>query len=380
MNKRRVIILLFLILSKSWILAQEPIHIADLSYKMDGNSSEEFYCSFAEGDVMVIDFELYKGKGINLEIVELPSHIKANLFTANLTNYRISVPSTNVYLFKITNGKGKKTCSLHLKRIPKSEETTSFNTGWQWKTIYDTSYTRYQEDSLVRHDTVHYTETVKEVASKELTEVVLVNNIEKIHSNAGALVNNIPRISVTVCLPQNQYENYWKKEVIGWGYWICVGNNSNSFWNKNKNMITNTAETIAGVAFGPLGAFIAGEVTTLFIPDDKSVDAVSWRIVASKREMYSFMNGQPTTWIRYGDGPGAFGKILGDNTQGTYYICMYNHNHFTPIHVNVKASAVVETTTYKDVDYERTKIVPKYVKLTKRRRNISSRQVRVPAE
>ena len=86
---------------------------------------------------MVMDFELKKGKNVDIEIVELPNQTKIKQLTARISNYRINVTSTKVYLFKITNGLGNKVCSLSIKRIPKSQETMNFNTGWKWKTLYD---------------------------------------------------------------------------------------------------------------------------------------------------------------------------------------------------------------------------------------------------
>ena len=110
-------------MSTTFALAQPSIQVADLSFKMNGGSTEEFYYSFAEGDVIVVDFELAKGKGVQFEIVELPNQVKTSQFTARLTDYKVNVFSTKVYLFKITNGMGGKMCSLHIKRIvpaPKS--------------------------------------------------------------------------------------------------------------------------------------------------------------------------------------------------------------------------------------------------------------------
>lgn len=370
-------ILLYIIISGYCLSAQEPIQVTDLSFIMNSTDTKEFYYSFAKGDVMVVDFGINKGKGITFEIIELPSHTKANLFTANLTNYRISVPSTNVYLFKITNGNGKKTCSLQLKRIPKSVETTGFNTGWQWKTIYDTTYTRYQEDSLVRHDTVHYTETVKEVASREIKEEMLVNTPVEIRST-GWINHDNPRGFVTINLPNNQKKQNWEKKVIGWAFWLCVGNNSNNFWSRNKNAVVKSATAIAGTTLGPLGALVVGEVTNLIIPDPTKVDNVVWAIVDNENKD-AFMNEEPYYYIARNNGPGAYGKFV-DLNQGSFHICMFNDNVHDRITVDVKASAVIETTTYKDVDYQRTKIVPKYVKVPKIRMNISSIQVRVPAE
>ena len=330
---------------------------------------------------MIVDFELRKGKGVKIEVIELPYQTKINQFTARISNYRMNVTSTKVYLFRVTNGMGNKLCSLSIKRIPKSQETVNFNTAWQWKTIYDTTYTTYKEDSLVRHDTVHYTETVKEVASKELTEEILVDQIEEMHSNAGVILSESPRKCISILLPQNQTSSNRTKRVIGWGYWICVGDNSNSFWSRNKSLMVKGTSTIAGATLSPIGGFIAGEIANLIIPNKDDVSNVIWAIIDNSKDKNAFMNKEQAYCLRHGNGPGAAGKFVEKNTtQGSYYICLYNDNHFRKIKVNVKVAALIETITYKDVDYQRTKIVPKYVTLTKKRMNITSSQVKVPVE
>ena len=380
MVQKRFFFSLLLLATTLAAFSQTPIAVADLSFKLNSNSSEEFYYSFAEGDVMVVDFELAKGKGVQFEIVELPNQVKTSQFTARMTNYRINVLSTKVYLFRITNGLGGKMCSLHIKRIPKSQETLDFNTGWEWKTLYDTTYTQYSEDSLVGHDTVHYVETVKEEVSKEVTEVILEDKIQEIRSS-GFIVSDNPRAFVEIRLPQNQNGTNREKKVVGWGYWLCVGDNSNSIWSQNKDLVAKSASTIAGVAFGPVGSFIAGGVTSLFIPNAEKADNVKWSIVQNGQDVNAFMTGGPicpSSCLKNGDGPGAAGRFVDKNTQGTYYLCLYNDNIHDRIRVTIKVSAIVETITYKDVDYPRTRVVPKYVKVPKIRRDISSRQVRVP--
>lgn len=372
MHKHKTALLLIIILSTYRLSAQEPIQVTDLSFIMNGNDTKEFYYSFAKGDVMVVDFGLNKGKGITFEIIELPSHTKANLFTANLTNYRISVPSTNVYLFKITNGNGKKTCSLHLKRIPKSKETMSFNTGWQWKTIYDTSYTRYQEDSLVRHDTVHYTETVKEIASKKISEIELVERIEQVHSE-GIIIYDNPRSCIKIELPENQKNGNFENQVTGWAYWIGVTSKNSKIIGK---LLKSGSSLIPDMSL--LTNYLLGKIVDLAIPE--GTDNVQWYIVNNSYDANNFISGKTFSYVRKGYGSGAYGKFINNNTQGTFYICLHNQYPHSQITVKIMALASLETTTYKDVEHDRTKIVPKYVKLTKSRRNISSRQVRVPAE
>lgn len=375
MKKRVCLILLFTVFAGKLLFSQNPIPVTDMSFKLNSNSTEEFYYSFSEGDVIVVDFELNKGKGVKFEIIELPYQTKTNQFTPRLTNYKINVFSTNVYLFRVTNGNGNKMCSLSIKRIPKSQETVNFNTGWQWKTLYDTTFTTYKEDSLVGHDTVHYTETVKEVASKEMSEVVLANNNELVHS-IGYIDHDNPRKFVKIKLPENQKYGNTEQRVYGWTYWIGVTSKKSHIL---SNLIKGGTTVIPGIP--KLVKYLLGTAVDITIPKESETDIIYWYLVNNGNDANNFINGQYFSCVTQGYGTGAYSKFVNNNTQGTYYICLHNkeYTHWS-VNVYVQVVALVETITYKDVEYQRTNIVPKYVKLTKTRRNISSRQVRVPVD
>ena len=370
--KQKLFFIFFFIFASFIAFSQTPIHVADLSFKMKSNTTEEFYYSFAEGDVMVMDFELKKGKNVDIEIVELPNQTKTKQLTARISNYRINVTSTKVYLFKITNGLGNKVCSLSIKRIPKSQETMNFNTGWKWKTLYDTTYTQYREDSLVGHETVHYTETVKEVASKELSEVVLVNNVVQVHS-IGYIDHDNPRAFVKIELPKNQKYGNIEKRVCGWAYWIGVTSKNSKIIERLLNAGTSNIPSLEEIKY-----FLIGKAVSLAIPE--GTDNIQWYLVKNGYDVDNFMSGNSFSWMNQNFGAGAYAKFIDKNTQGTFYICLLNTYPHAQVTVKARAIALVETITYKDVDYERTKTVPKYVQLTKTRRNISSSQVRVPMD
>lgn len=363
---------LFIFSSVTFVFPQTPIPVADLSFKLNSNSTEEFYYSFAEGDIMVLNFELKKGKSVDFEVVEFPSQTKTKQLTARISNYRINVTSTKVYLFKITNGLGNKVCSLSIKRIPKSQKTENFNTSWKWETLYDTTYTSYQEDSLVGNDTVYYTETVKEVASKDLSNVELVNNTVQVHSE-GIIQHDNPRAYVKIELPRNQKYDNVEKRVCGWAYWIGVTSKNSKVLGK---LLEKGTSIIPGMS--RLAEFFLGSTAVLAIPE--GTDNIQWYLVNKGSDVNNFMSGNSFSCIDKNYGSGAYNKFIDRYTEGTFYILLHNTYQHSQVTVVVQAVAVIETTTYKDVDYQRAKIVPKYVKLTKTRRNVSSRQVRVPVE
>ena len=375
MRTRETVVLLVLLFTIHLSFAQNQIFVSDLFLEIDGNSTKEIYYSFAKGDVIVINFELTKGKGVDFEVIELPNQVRTNKYTAQLTNFRINVPSTKVYLLRITNGHGKKRCSLNINRIPKSQETANFNTAWQWKTVYDTTYTTYKEDSLVRHDTLHYTETMKEVVSKEMSEVVLANNNELVHS-IGIIEYDNPRKFIKIKLPENRKYGNTEQRVYGWTYWIGVTSKKSHIL---SNLIKGGTNVIPGIP--KLVKYLLGTAVDITIPKESEADIIYWYLVNNGNDADNFIKGQPFSWVTKGYGTGAYSKFVNNNTKGTYYICLYNKEYVHwSVNVCVQVVALVETITYKDVDYQRTKIVPQYVTLTKKRMNITSSQVRVPVE
>ena len=82
MRTRETVVLLVLLFTIHLSFAQNQIFVSDLFLEIDGNSTKEIYYSFAKGDVIVINFELTKGKGVDFEVIELPNQVRTNKYTA----------------------------------------------------------------------------------------------------------------------------------------------------------------------------------------------------------------------------------------------------------------------------------------------------------
>ena len=104
------------------VFSQTPIVVADMSFKPNGSEQEELYYSFAEGDIIVVDLEVVKGKNIkSFEVIELPSSTKFSSFKpSSISQKQINVTQKGVYLFRIDAGIGGKVCNLKISRIPKT--------------------------------------------------------------------------------------------------------------------------------------------------------------------------------------------------------------------------------------------------------------------
>lgn len=361
---------------------QVPVTICESVLKLGAMSEENLYYSFQAGDYIVFDFEEINGKELKeIEIVELPSFSRyKNFRQSKVEDKRVYVNQKSVFQFRLKNGAAMgRVCKVKIQRIPKSDKTQLFNTGWKWETVYDTIYEPYTQDSLVGYDTLRYKETVKEEVGSSLQEEDLLPGGKPITiKSSGIIVHDNPRAFVKVTLPQNMETIYQTKKVIAWAYWIGVGESDESIFTKNKELLNTTVSSVVGFS-NPIALFALGAVSDLIIPSGKK-DNVKYKITNSiNKEL--FMNGSACLSYDEGYGKGGVGRFIESKMcQGDYYICMYNENIHDRLHVIVRAVAVVEIKDYQYVEYDRIKINPRYVTLHKQRMRINTYQVRVPIE
>jgi hypothetical protein len=132
----------------------QPIVVSEQTIKVSGEN--ELYFGFAEGDEIIFDMQVVKGKNVKeVEIIEYPSSSKFFEFkSTSISEKRIKVNKTAIYLFRIKGGGlGVNVCQIKILRIPSSDETTNFDTSVNWKIRRDSTYqTRYRK-VLIKTDT-----------------------------------------------------------------------------------------------------------------------------------------------------------------------------------------------------------------------------------
>ena len=356
----------------------QPVDVAELTIKVGAMGSEELFYGFAEGDQIVFNFEELKGKELKeLEIIELPSSSKyMDYKTTKIVDKKINVNKKAVYQFKFSNSAlAGRICKVKIQRIPKSSEFVSFNTDWKWKTLYDTTYVPYTQDSIVGYDTLRYKEKVKELVKTEQKEELIFDKPQRVNSGTNA---NGPKSWLFFTLPKNENTTYKTTEVISWAYWVGVGDEANQSWKKNITTVSNLAKGAATVFTSPLGALAIGAVSDLMIPTIG--EDVSYSITDAANKDLFMANIQYTIFDK-GKGVAGYRKFTNKNLcQGTYFVCLYNDNDFQGIDATVKVIAIVETKTYEDKEYDRMKVTPKYVTLNKRRMVVNTSQIRVTAD
>ena len=377
------ILFCLLLANVSNIFAQTPITICEQTIKIGAMGEENLFYSFTTGDQILFDFTEINGKELKeIEVVELPSSTKFSTFKAtNVDGKKISVNQKAVYQFRFKNGAvSGRICQVKIQRIPESEATARFNTGWKWKTLYDTTYVPYTQDSLVGYDSLWYKETVREEIASRIEEYDLLPGGKPVTvKSTGIAVHDNPRSYVRISLPTNVETPYQTKRVTAWAYWIGVGASAESFFSKNKENLKSAVTGVAGIT-NPLAGLALGFATDLIIPSGEQIDPVRYAIT-NQQNMEFFMSGNPYSYYDNGFGKGGSGKFNSKTMcQGSYYICLKNENIHDRIDVTVKAIAIIEVKDYEDVVYDRVKVTPRYVTLNKRRMVVNTRDIRVTIE
>jgi len=374
----------------SLVNAQTPVTVCDQSLKIGAMGEETFYYGFAEGDQIVFDFEEVNGKELKeIEIVELPSSSKYSAFkTAKVTDKKIYVNQKGVYSFRFKNGAAAgRICNVKIQRIPESPATQKFNTGWKWKTMYDTTYVPYTQDSLVGYDTLLYQVPVKEMYDHSTKVVTLYEN-SPIQVHAHSIVSNydpyefLP-IDITSYNVKTEYE---ENQVISWAFWYTVGQNPKV--NTTKELLTDAAEMytksqipipILSDVAGDVAKFAAGYAVEVVMPT--TGDDINYALLKLS-DKSKFREGTYHSYaLRSGRSKGAQGRYASPAyCNKNYVMCFKNTNDIYQIPIKFNCAITVETKKYRNVMEDKMDVKPRYVTLHKKRMVVNTSQVRTTIE
>jgi hypothetical protein len=367
----------FLLFTAFNLFSQELILVTESTIILDVDQTKELYFSFAEGDEIIFNMEMVKGKHIKeIEVVETPSNtILTEFKSTGLKDKRIQIRNKGIYKFKFySSSLTRRVCKIKIFRIPKDENTKTFNTNWKWKIKRDTTYTTYQEDSLVGYQTIKCKETVKELKETKYDEIMLFDKSEKVHSFYN---ENQSKTYLKVDLPLLQNSDLRKERILAWSYWIGVDQEGKEAFKQNMESISLITKDASAAFTSPLKALALGELSKLAIP--KTGEDVEYYFIKDFKNVQQFMNNQQFSIFDRGKGRGASGR--NDKLkQGTFYIGLSNDNKLRGIEVDVKVLAIKEIKLYENIVYDREKEEPQYVTLQKTRMSINETRIRVPVE
>lgn len=354
---------------------QQPIDVAELTIKIGSMGSEELFYGFAEGDQIIFNFEELKGKELKeVEIIELPSSSKfMDYKTTKIENKKILVNQKGVYQFKFNNSAlAGRICKVKIQRIPKSDEFISFNTNWEWKTLYDTTYVPYTQDSLVGYDTSYVNKTKKELIKIDTLVTELFNKTERVHSETA--IGKTQYAYLNVNLPTNTHtpnkiNPYQSTEVISWSYWLGVGQKAVEEYEKANSKLSGGISAIGALTgYGALASLAVTGVSMFTTPSVG--DNVQYKFI-------TVQNGVNNTFD-FGNGISASGRNT-NLLQGGFTIQLFNDNFRDGIDVTVKLACVQIRKTWEDKQYTEQVVKPRYVTLNKKRMVVNTRKIRVNA-
>ena len=373
---KKTIFLLFLLKAISVYNQETPIHITTETVKLSFDQTKEIYYSFTKGDEIIFDFEMIKGKHLKeLEIVSLPNQTLFSEYkVTRLNNKGITIKNKGVYKFRFYNSSlTNRIFKYSIKRVPISPKTKNFNTNWKWKTIRDTTYTRYQEDSLVGYIPKIIKKTKKQLVKIDTIFTNLLSKSERVHSETA--IGKSQYSLINVYLPKNKYipnaqHPYESIEVIAWSHWLGVGQQAKQDYNAVNDNISEGLN-ILGVVTG-YEALSKLAITGISLFSNTNLgDNVHYKFMTQKNDdTYVFNNGNGTS------DSGRNIELL----QGGFTIELYNDNFTKGIDVDIKIIVAQIHKVWKDIPYEEEIQQPKFVTLDKIRMNVSENKIRIPVE
>ncbi|MFD2586136.1 hypothetical protein ACFSQJ_04300 [Croceitalea marina] len=377
MKMNNVFLVIALVVSFN-VFSQQRIVVTETTLSLGFDQVAEVFYSFAKGDEIVFNMNMIQGKHIKaVEIVELPNNVVFSAFKAMvLRDKRIKVRNKGLYAFRFySSSLTNRVCRYRIDRVPVSPATKNFNTNWKWHIVRDTVYTPYQQDSLMGYRTVKYQETVRELKSTKLEEIMLFEKTQTVHSFYN---ENISRAVLKVDLPAVYNTAMKEEQILAWAYWIGVGQESREAYKKNLSSITKSLGKVADLYYQtPLAGIAVGEISSLITP--QTGEDVNYYFISDYQNAQLFYNKQQFLQFDNGKGRAAYGR--NDRLiKGTFYIGLLNDNEWRGIEVDIKVMAVKQAKIYENVIYKRERQEPEYLTLNKTRMNINETKIRVPVE
>ena len=300
-------------------LSQDTVVVVEKSIKVAAMSSMTEYYGFAEGDKVVFNFWVEKGKELkDIIISEYPNSVKyAGHTVERIDNKVLEISRKSVYKLEYANSAIlPRVLTIRIQRIPRSAVTRNFNTNIKWVDRVDTTYQSHQTGYHLKADT-----SFKEV----------LNTIVQVNSKSSA--DNTHRKLVDFTLPAG---------TIRWTYWIGVGDKALQLYEQDQKSMhaldvkPPTTEPLAYVALGlaPMTQLKVGENIRYFF-------------ISKMEETQKFMNGAGFGQFRQGDMVADFGLMNYSNKNDQkYYIGLSNDNPSQALQVHIKILAMVVMKDY----------------------------------
>jgi len=392
---KKLIFTLLGILTIMFSYAQiQPVDVSELTIKVGGMKTVELYYGFAEGDQIVFNFEEVKGKTMKeIEIIELPSNSKfMDYKSSSISDKKIKVNKKSVYKFVFKNSTmSGRICKVKIQRIPKNKDLISFNTDWEWKTLYDTTYVPYTEDSIVGYDTTYVPYTKKELVRIDTIYDEIQSSENKIWVYSGGNLKACFGKSASCTKQMIPLKYNPNTEVLL--IWVGVGQETRNAYNSLSKGLAKVAVK-GGTAFLSSGSsvlvsslsnnIIDNQINNL--PTSKNVLDIFLTNSQSATQWYNAYNTSIYDYafkgLAYKDRVNlkmTLKKELGQISPNTMTLCLKNNSKAVGVEAYVNVVAVRYNKIFEDKKYKKEKITARKITLNKKRMVVKTRKIRINA-
>lgn len=334
----RLVALLIVLILPGRTLAQAPIILTEQEFDLEPRQAHVLCYRLAAGDRLQLNLIEESGKALQeVAIIAAGETRWRELETAVIEGVEVPVAQEGVYMLRVQHGRGgKRHVRLRLQRVPHSAETAYFETRANEVIDRDSVFVLEEAEVLVGTDTVMEQTTRRINSHTEFREDMILNRSERLTHGQ----ENVVRFE----LPRNAETRARDEKVVGWAYWIGVGEESNLAWEQNKALINKSIKTVAGLALSPLGALVAGLTTDLMLPPKGIGEDVIYKLAQHAPHVEKgFLP------VDEGAGVAAYRKINDPKFQyGEFGFFIQNDNLITPIDVEIRVSAYIEVKYWKE--------------------------------
>lgn len=321
----------------------DPILISEQTFKINGE--ELFFYAFEEGDQILFDLTVLKGN--TLREVEIATYEGASRWrveqTGTTLEKQLSVPKRAIYVFRIRSG-GAKKVALTIRRIPPHTSRAHFNSYVQWKTVVDTLRPRFRLEQTTVYDTTYQTHYRRVLYKRSQQMTTLLSRTERLSSRTNLQHDN--ETSIQVELPALQQNDYLEERLLGWAYWIGVGQEGlENYHQERKKFLTSAAAKVMGQNL--LAGLALGAYTVASNPPKG--DNIIYKLWSTRK------NGKKLE--AEGNVTAAFGRFSTDNYR-TLTIDLNNDNFLNGLNIHLKLVAVTEQLHYRKATYQKRLITP----------------------
>ena len=188
-----------------------------------------------------------------------------------------------------------------------------------------------------------------------------------------------PKVLFSFNIPTSYNSDMRTERVIGWHYWIGVGDNASKLWQEGINSTISTLTNVYTGDFTGTSGNIAGNLLNL-INNPNEKDNINYKIMRGNNGSLWLNNYQYQYYPKYsGDGHESEMRIS-DVSQSylQWHIGLENDNILYKVNVSIRLQVIKEVTNYEYKNYRRQKITNRTVRLNKKRMSIRKTPYRVP--